>query len=95
MKRIKKWDKVQVISWKFKWKISTVDKTDDEMIFVNWVNIVKKAIKKEWYKEKHLPIHVSNVMIYCDKCKKNVKIWFTFDDKWKKIRVCKNCNNKF
>lgn len=36
------------------------------------------------------PIDISNVMIFCDKCKKGVRIGIQYKDKTK-TRVCKKC----
>jgi large subunit ribosomal protein L24 len=36
------------------------------------------------------PIDISNVMIFCDKCKKGVRIGIQYKDKIK-VRVCKKC----
>jgi large subunit ribosomal protein L24 len=36
------------------------------------------------------PIDISNVMIFCDKCKKGVRIGIQYKDD-KKIRICKKC----
>ncbi|OHD68290.1 MAG: 50S ribosomal protein L24 [Spirochaetes bacterium RBG_16_49_21] len=36
------------------------------------------------------PIDMSNVMIFCDKCKKGVRIGIAYKDD-KKTRVCKKC----
>ncbi len=36
------------------------------------------------------PIDISNVMIFCDKCKKGVRIGIQFKDK-ARVRVCRKC----
>lgn len=36
------------------------------------------------------PIHISNVMYFCDKCKKGVRVGTELKDKTK-ARVCKSC----
>lgn len=36
------------------------------------------------------PIDISNVMIFCEKCKKGVRIGIQYKDK-NRIRVCKTC----
>lgn len=40
------------------------------------------------------PIHVSNVMYYCDSCKKGVRIGYEVKDDGSKNRICKSCNKK-
>lgn len=40
------------------------------------------------------PIDISNVMIFCDKCKKGVRIGIQYRDK-NRIRVCRKCGKNF
>ncbi len=94
MNKIKKWDKVQVVSWKFKWQVSEVEKIIEDKVIVNKVNVVKKAVKWQWFTEKTLPIHISNIMVYCDKCKKPVRVSIQEDKKWKNVRVCNKCKTQ-
>lgn len=37
------------------------------------------------------PIHISNVMYFCDKCKKGVRIGIELKEK-SKTRICKSCS---
>jgi len=41
--------------------------------------------------ERESPIHISNVMIYCDKCSKPVKIGRKALEDGKKVRFCRRC----
>jgi large subunit ribosomal protein L24 len=91
MKKIKSWDKVQVIAGKFNWTVSEVESVWETSVVVKWVNKVKKAVKWQWFVEKTLPIHISNVMFYCEKCKKPVRVSVLKKDDWKKVRACKKC----
>mgnify|MGYP002352333243 CR=1 FL=1 len=91
MRKIQKGDKVQVITWKYKWTVSEVEQTLDEKFIVKWVNVVKKAVKWQGFVEKTMPVQKSNVMYYCSKCKKPVRLWILLDKSWKKVRVCKKC----
>jgi large subunit ribosomal protein L24 len=45
--------------------------------------------------EKEAPIHVSNVMVYCGKCKKAVRTRTTILEDGKKTRVCVKCGESF
>lgn len=101
--KIKKWDKVKVINWNFKWAIFEVEKIEDDKVYwkititKDWKTlstIVKKAIKWRGYIEKIRPIHISNVMYYCESCKNASRIWFKLKE-WKKYRVCKKCWKEF
>ena len=53
MKKIKKWDHVIVIAGKHKWKISTIEKVDWDYVILKDVNVVKKAVKWQWFVRKH------------------------------------------
>ncbi|WP_427340468.1 50S ribosomal protein L24 [Caloranaerobacter sp. DY30410] len=37
------------------------------------------------------PIHVSNVMLYCEKDKKGVRVGYKILENGEKVRVCKKC----
>jgi large subunit ribosomal protein L24 len=42
--------------------------------------------------EKESLIHVSNVMFFCEKCSKPVRIGTKILEDGKKVRFCKKCN---
>lgn len=88
MKKIKSWDKVVVIAWSYVKKVSTIEKVIWNKVIVKWVNLKKKAVKKEWFVDKTMPIDISNVMLYSDKLKWPTKVKIEERD-WKKVRVCK------
>ncbi|MBN2333658.1 MAG: 50S ribosomal protein L24 [Deltaproteobacteria bacterium] len=97
--RIKKGDKVMVIAGKDKEKSGKVKKVDFEKqrVIVEKLNIIKRHTKpgmgtQGGILEKEASIHLSNVMMFCDKCDKPVRIGFkTLTDK-SKVRFCKSCN---
>jgi large subunit ribosomal protein L24 len=37
------------------------------------------------------PIHVSNVMLFCEKCNQPTRIGFTFLEDGRKVRICRAC----
>ena len=45
MKKLRSGDPVQVITGKYKGKISSIEKTEEEKVWVKGVNEVKKAVK--------------------------------------------------
>ena len=94
MRKLRKGDKVQVIAGKFKGSQSTIVKVEDDKVWLEWINIVKRAVKGQWFVDRHLPIHISNIMYYCDKCKKPVRLWVKIIDNGKKVRFCKKCNTE-
>jgi large subunit ribosomal protein L24 len=95
---VKKNDLVMVTNGKDKGKtvkILRIIKKKDRLI-VEKVNMVKRHVKpsqksKGGIMEKESPIHLSNVMLYCEKCSKPVKAGKRTLEDGKKIRFCKKC----
>ena len=91
--KIRKWDLVQVISWKDadKWKQAKVVavNTKERTIVVEWVNIATKHMKKTWTTPWQIvkiekPINVSNVMLVCPFTNKPTRVWIVrIEEKWK------------
>ncbi len=92
MKKLRTWDPVIVISWKNKWKISSIEKIDGDLVIVKDINVVKKAVKWQWFVKKTLPIHISNIMYYLSKEKKASKIKIEKTKDGKKVRKSKKLN---
>ncbi len=76
-------------------KILTIDR-DKNRVIVEGINKKTKYLKAS---QEHpqggmisleFPIHLSNVMYFCDKCKKGSRIGVGIKDK-SKTRVCKSC----
>ncbi len=89
MRKIQSWDKVIVMRWADKGKISVVTKVVDEnYIIVKDVKIVKKAVKGQGFIEKPMPIHISNIMFYDTKTKAATRVWIKIDET-KKFRISK------
>ncbi|HDQ88563.1 MAG TPA: 50S ribosomal protein L24 [candidate division WWE3 bacterium] len=94
--KIRKGDKVKVISGKDRGKISQVLKVlkDANKVVVEGVHVVKKNVKpgkvgeQGGIVEMEKPIDVSNVMFYNESLGKAVRIGFKFID-GKKYRICK------
>ena len=95
--KIKKGDKVIVISGKYKGKTGEILRSfpQDDKVIIDGVNIVKKHKKNRVSDSKGeiveiaMPIHVSNVMIIDPKTKKPTRIGYKIDDKGKKVRIAK------
>lgn len=68
------WNPIIVIAGKHKGKISKIQKKEGDYVFLEWLNIYKKAQKWKGYVDVHLPVHVSNVMYYADDAKKASKL---------------------
>ena len=98
--KLKKDDKVVVISGANKGKEGKIIKVLDEKVIIEGVNLRKKHLKPKNNNgtgeiiEQEAPIHASNVMIIDPKTKKPTKIKKVIDEKGKKIRISKKSNEK-
>ena len=99
--RIRKNDKVKITVGKDKDKIGTVLKIlkKKDAVLVEKINVVKRHTKPNPYAkqqggilDKEMPIHISNVMVVCDKCKEATRVGYRKTDDGKKMRFCKKCN---
>ncbi|AEH45336.1 ribosomal protein L24 [Thermodesulfatator indicus DSM 15286] len=95
---IRKNDQVVVITGKDKGKIGKVLQVFPrrQRAIVEGVNIVKRHMKPTPYTEggiveKPAPVHISNLMVFCPKCNKGVKVGRKFLEDGTKVRVCKKC----
>ena len=75
-------------------KILLIDKNRGRVV-VEGINKRKKYVKQQDNPKGalihiELPINISNVMYFCEKCKNGVRLGVELKDK-NKIRVCKNC----
>lgn len=99
--RIHEGDKVVVIAGKDRGKESRVSRVfpAKEKLIVEGVNTAKRHEKARGQTmqggiiDRDMPIHVSNVMILCDKCGAT-RIGIEIDDDGKKRRVCRKCGGK-
>lgn len=96
---VRKNDLVMVTTGKDKGKTGKVLRINKkkERLVVEKVNMVKRHLKpsqktKGGIMEKEGLIHISNVMIYCEKCSKPVRVGSKLLEDGKKIRFCKKCN---
>ncbi|MCS7184333.1 MAG: 50S ribosomal protein L24 [bacterium] len=93
--RIKKKDIVVVISGPYKGKRGEVIKFLGDRVIVDGVNIRKKHVKPRPNKpsgiiETPMPIHISNVMLVCNKCSMPTRIKAAYMGE-KKVRKCMRC----
>jgi large subunit ribosomal protein L24 len=97
--RMKKDDKVIVISGKEKGKIGTILKLDyeKERALVEKVNMVKRHARPGGKQaqggiiEKEAPLHISNLMLICGKCAEATRIGKRTLEDGSKVRACKKC----
>ena len=99
--KIKKGDKVIVISGKYAGKKSVIEKvyTDKDKVLVEGVNVVTKHMKPTATNsggkiKVNKPIHVSNVMLICPKCDKPTRVGYKVVE-GRKYRYCKKCKETF
>lgn len=94
--RIKKGDKVKVITGAYKGTIGEVTKAfpKEDKVIVEGVNMVKKHLRPTQQNpdggivEKEAKIHISNVMLYDEKAKQASRVKYEMKD-GKKVRVYK------
>ena len=94
--RLKKGDKVKVITGAYKGTIGEVTKAfpKEDKVIVEGVNMVKKHLRPTQQNpdggivEKEAKIHVSNVMLYDEKAKQASRVKYEMED-GKKVRVYK------
>ena len=98
--RIKKNDRVQVIDGQYKGMVSRVlyMVPEKDQAFVENVNMRKRHMKRRSQNqptgivEKEGAIHVSNILLYCEKCKAGVRFGTkTGEDGKEKQRICRKC----
>jgi large subunit ribosomal protein L24 len=98
--KIHKNDNVLIIAGKDKGKKGKVRKSlpDKECVIVEGLNLIKRHSKTKGQTrqagiiELEGPIHVSNVMVICNKCNKPVKVGVRVLEDGKKARYCRNCS---
>ena len=68
---------------------------------VERVNYVKKAVRKSQdnpqggFVEKEAPVRISNLLLYCPRCKKGVRVRRVRTEAGKMARRCKKCSHGF
>ena len=97
--KLKKNDTVLVIAGKDKGKKGKVrfSHPKDDQVVVEGVNFIKKHAKAQGQArqagiiELEAPIHISNVMLLCNKCNRPTRIGFQFLEDGRKVRICRSC----
>lgn len=98
--RLRKQDKIKVISGKDKGKRGTIDKVypKQKKVRIAGINLYKKHIKKNekmpqgGVVEIPRPICTSKIMFVCPKCQKSTRIKYEIK-KGKKNRICIKCSS--
>lgn len=100
--RIKKDDKVRVLTGKDKGKIGKVLKVvkKTNRAVVENINVVKvhqrpsQANPQGGIVDKNMPVHVSNLMVMCNSCVKPTRIGMKQLENGKRVRICKKCDQQ-
>ncbi|CAB4602116.1 unannotated protein [freshwater metagenome] len=97
--KIRKGDRVQVLTGKDRGKTGTVTRAIPERgkVIVDGVNIAKKHQKPTSQTntggiiDKEMPIQVANVAVICNACAKPTRIGYRFEADGTKVRICRKC----
>lgn len=100
---IKKNDLVRVTHGKERGKSGRVLKVipEKERVIIEKINFVKRHSRPQGQQkrggilEKEAPLHVSNVMLLCEKCNKTVRIGHRALEGGKRTRFCRKCGEIF
>ena len=100
--RIKKDDKVKVLTGKDKGKIGKVLKVvkKTNRVIVENINVVKvhqrptQANPQGGIVDKTMPIQISNLMVMCNSCVKPTRIGMKQLEDGKRVRICKKCDQQ-
>ena len=100
--RMKKDDKVKVLTGKDKGKIGKVLKVvkKTNRVIVENINVVKvhqkptQANPQGGIVEKTMPIQISNLMVMCNSCVKPTRIGMKQLEDGKRVRICKKCEQQ-
>ncbi len=98
--KIRKNDTVLVIAGKDRGKKGKVRQAlpKEDKVVVEGVNMVKRhsrargVARQAGIIQLEAPIHVSNVMLICNKCNKPARIGFRFLADGRKARICRSCH---
>jgi large subunit ribosomal protein L24 len=97
--KIKKGDKVEVLSGKNRGKQGKVLKSfpQSNRVVVEGVNLMKRHTRPSQENPqggivtKEAPIDISNTALICDSCNRIIRVGYRFDGDGVKKRVCRKC----
>jgi large subunit ribosomal protein L24 len=98
--KIKKDDNVIVVTGKDKGKKGKVRFAYPEknQVIVEGINFIKKhskargAVKQAGIIDLEAPVHISNIMLVCNKCSKPCRIGYKKMEDGRRVRFCRACN---
>lgn len=86
MQKIQTWDLVIVTTGQYKWKTAKVVKVSEKWVYLEGLNIKKRAKKGQGYVDVHHSINYSNVQYFDGNSASRISIDVV---DWKKQRVVK------
>ncbi len=97
--KIRKNDTVLVITGKDKGKKGKVRFAypEKERVLVEGINFIKRhvratgQVRQAGIIEREAPIHVSNVMLLCNKCNHPTRVGFHSLEDGRRVRICRSC----
>ena len=97
--KIRKNDTVIITAGKDRGKSGKVRRAlpREDRVIVEGLNMIKrhsrarKAARQAGIIELEAPLHVSNVMLLCDKCGKPTRVGFRLLADGKRVRICNSC----
>jgi len=97
--KIRKNDTILVIAGKDKGKKGKVRFAypKKQKVLVEGINFIKKhskakgQVRQAGIIDLEVPIPISNVMLFCDKCNHPTRIGFRFLEDGRKVRICRSC----
>ena len=97
--RIRKDDTVVIVTGKDRGKKGKVRRAfpNEDRVVVEGLNMIKRhsrarrATRQAGIIEMEAPIHVSDIMLICNKCGNPTRVNFRLLDDGKKVRVCNSC----
>jgi len=97
--KIRKNDTVVIIAGKDRGKKGKVRRAlpDQDKVIVEGLNMIKRhsragrAARQAGIIQLEAPIHVSDVMLVCEKCSEPTRVGFRLLDDGKKVRICNSC----
>ena len=100
--KIKKNDTVMIIAGKERGKTGKVMRVlpDKNKVIVERLNLVKRHSKSrqpqgpQGIVEKEAPLHLSNVMLLCDKCNRPVRVRKHELEDGRRVRTCHRCGEQ-
>jgi large subunit ribosomal protein L24 len=97
--KIRKDDTVVIIAGKDRGKKGKVRRAlpNEDKVIVEGLNMIKRhsragrGARQAGIIALEAPIHVSDVMLVCEKCGNPTRVGFRFLDDGKKVRICNSC----